>query len=173
MYSVRPEKNEDYAVIKEINDLAFNGEGEGKLIELIRGSDHFIPELSLVAEDIEGKVVGHILFSLVHIQTETGLIPTLALAPMAVLPAYQNQGIGSILVRSGLERAKELGYTHVVVLGHPHFYPKFGFIPSIKKGIESPFAVPAEVFMVTELAEGALDQIHGKVVYPPAFEAVS
>ncbi|GAA0315944.1 N-acetyltransferase [Bacillus carboniphilus] len=174
MYTIRPEKIDEYIVIKDINDLAFGGEGEGKLVEAIRNSDHFIPELSLVAEDENGRVIGHILFSTIHIETTTGeLVPTLGLAPMAVLPEYQNKGIGSLLVKSGLERAKDLGYAHVAVLGHPNFYPKFGFVPSVQYEIESPFPVPAEVFMVQELVEGSLKGLRGKVVYPPAFSAVS
>jgi putative acetyltransferase len=97
----------------------------------------------------------------------------LALAPMAVVPEQQNKRIGSMLVEEGLKRAKDQGFKHAVVLGHPEFYPKFGFVPASTKGIEAPFPVPDEVFMAIELKEGSLDQIKGKIVYPSAFDTVS
>jgi putative acetyltransferase len=172
MIEIRTEESKDYAIVKAINDRAFNGENEGILVEAIRNSVYFVPELCLVAVK-DGEVIGHILFSIVSIQTEDGDVPTLALAPMAVNPDYQNKGVGSMLVTDGLKRAEQMGYEHVVVLGHPAFYPKFGFIPSVTKGIESPFPVPEEVFMVYEIREGSLDRIDGKVVYPPAFNSVS
>ncbi|MCL6442726.1 MAG: N-acetyltransferase [Alicyclobacillus sp.] len=172
LYTIRPEQPNDLIGIREVNLLAFKGEGEAKLVEAIRESDYFVPELSLVAVTDRNQVIGHILFSIVGIETKTGIVPTLALAPMAVLPEYQNQGIGSALVKAGLERAAELGFEHVVVLGHPNFYPKFGFVPSKTKGIQSPFKVPDEVFMVYETAPGTLDPIDGIVKYPPAFDLV-
>ncbi|MDM5317453.1 N-acetyltransferase [Fictibacillus sp. b24] len=172
MIKIRIEKEADYIVIDEINSSAFNGEGESKLIRAIRDSEWFVPELSLIAEKDE-EVVGHILFSEVTIQTENEQVPTLALAPMAVSPQHQKQGIGTLLVQTGLEKAQQLGYEHVVVLGHPDFYPKFGFVSSVAKGIHSPFPVPEEVFMVLELKKGSLEGIKGKVEYPPAFSAVT
>lgn len=172
MIKIRAEKAEDYTVIDEINSSAFKGESEGKLIRAIRESEWFVPELSLIAEWHE-EVVGHILFSEVMIQTENKQVPTLALAPMAVSPRHQKQGIGSLLVQQGLEKAQQFGYEHVVVLGHPNFYPKFGFVSSVSKGIEPPFPVPEEVFMVLELKERSLEGIRGKVAYPPAFSAVT
>jgi putative acetyltransferase len=92
---------------------------------------------------------------------------------MAVHPDDQRKGIGSQLVRSGIEAAQNLGYEHIAVLGHPNFYPKFGFQPSSQYGIESPFPVPDEVFMVLELKAGSLDLASGKVQYPDAFDVVS
>lgn len=171
MVNIRKESINDIEIIGEINNLAFKGEGEAKLIAGIRESENFIPELSLLAEK-DGEIIGHILFSIVYIETLEGEIPTLALAPMAVIPEFQNQGIGSLLVREGLKKCQELGYKHVTVLGHPNFYPKFGFVPSVSKEIHAPFKVPEEVFMVIELEKDSLTKIHGKVKYPPAFDVV-
>ncbi|SFU65436.1 GNAT family N-acetyltransferase [Alicyclobacillus macrosporangiidus] len=172
MFTIRSESPKDFTSIREVHLRAFEGEGEANLVEAVRASDNFVPELSLVAVTDTDEVVGHILFSIVGIETDTGMVPTLALAPMAVLPEYQHQGIGSALVREGLRRAAELGFEHVVVLGHPNFYPKFGFVPSTAKGIQSPFQVPEEVFMVHEIQAGSLDSIRGTVKYPPAFDHV-
>ncbi|BCG59326.1 GNAT family N-acetyltransferase [Paenibacillus sp. URB8-2] len=171
MFIIRPEQKEDILEISEVNNLAFKGEEEAKLVEAIRVSEFFVPELSLVA--ISNEVIGHILFSIISIETDSGLVPTLGLAPLSVKPEFQNQGIGSALVKEGLKKCKELGFKHVVVLGHPNFYSRFGFIPSKTKGIKPPFQVPDEVFMVHELKNGSLDHITGTVKYPPAFDVVS
>jgi putative acetyltransferase len=91
---------------------------------------------------------------------------------MAVQPEFQNQGIGSELVRQGMERCRNLGYGIIIVVGHPTYYPRFGFTPAREKGLEAPFPVPDEAFMVIELTPGALNGISGIVIYPPAFEGV-
>jgi putative acetyltransferase len=169
---IRAERNGDQEDIRQINDTAFKGDNESRLVDAIRNSELFVPELSLVAV-ADGKLIGHILFSIVYINSDEGEIPTLALAPMAVVPEQQNKRIGSMLVEEGLKRAKDQGFKHAVVLGHPEFYPKFGFVPASTKGIEAPFPVPDEVFMAIELKEGSLDQIKGKIVYPSAFDTVS
>lgn len=172
MIRIRAERSGDQKTIDQINDAAFNGDNESRLIDAIRNSELFVPELSLVAE-ADGELIGHILFSIVTIKSGENDVPTLALAPMAVVPEHQNKGVGSLLVEEGLKRAKDQGFVHAVVLGHPEFYPKFGFVPASTKGIESPFPVPDEVFMALEIKEGSLDQIKGKIVYPPAFDTVS
>ncbi|MEK3805514.1 N-acetyltransferase [Bacillus sp. FSL H8-0547] len=172
MYKIRPEREEDIQEIKQMNDDAFCQENEAKLIAEIRSSDGFIPELSLVALGDTGNIIGHILFSSIHIQTQNNKIAALALAPMAVSPQMQNKGIGSALVRDGLIRSKMLGYKSVIVLGHPLFYAKFGFKPAIEYGIKPPFEVRDEVFMALELEQGSLEQAAGTVVYPPAFSNV-
>ncbi len=172
-YYIRSEKKEDYDQIREVNIIAFdNRDNEAKLVESIRQSEFFIPELSLVA--VKGnEIIGHILFSQIAVETKSGNVPTIGLAPMAVKPSYQNNGVGSKLVSEGIARCKSLGYKHVIVLGHPNFYPRFGFIPSKSFGIFSPFPVPEEVFMVLELEEGTLKDLKGTVKYPPAFNSVS
>ncbi len=171
MVLILPEKEQLHSAIHEINVLAFGGENEARLVENLRKSCSFNAQLSLVAVE-EGRVVGHILFSPITIESKKGSLPALALAPMAVHPEFQNQGIGSRLVREGLERCRSLGHKIVVVVGHPEFYPRFGFTPARAKGLEAPFPVPDEAFMVTELVPGALDGISGMIVYPAPFEGV-
>jgi putative acetyltransferase len=124
---------------------------------------------SLVAEK-EKQVVGHILFSDLPIITQAGTVAALALAPMAVLPEVQNQRIGSALVRRGLEVCMEQGHRIIVVLGHPHFYQRFGFSSKLAAHLESPYS-ERESFMAVELVPGALDGVTGRVVYPPPFGA--
>ncbi len=170
--NIRVEHENDFQAIKEVNDLAFGQEGESNLIDKIRKSATFISGLSLVFETEDKEIVGHILFSTVVIETEKGAVQSLALAPLAVKPGYQNKGIGSTLVIEGIKRSKELGYRSVIVLGHSEYYPKFGFIPAIEKDIKCPFEVPSEAFMVLELQKGALDGIKGTVSYPEAFSGV-
>ena len=169
MITIRPERTEDYAAIHDVNLLAFGQEVEPRLVENLRQSADFIPELSLVAVEA-GRVVGHILFSPLVIETKDGAVPALALAVMAVRPEFQNQGIGSELVRDGLERCRSRGHRIVVVIGHPEYYPRFGFSPARAKGLEVPFPVPDEAFLVLELVRGALDKVSGVVKYPPAFD---
>ena len=172
MVRIRAERKSDTEVIHEVNRLAFGQEDESLLIRRIRNSPRFIPDLSLVAVE-EGRIVGHILFSPVGIKTEKGVTPALSLAPMAVLPASQNRGIGSELVREGLTRCRQLGHKIVVVIGHPGYYPRFGFIPARCKGLEVSLPVPDETFMVQELVPKALDEVRGTVKYPPEFEDIA
>jgi putative acetyltransferase len=120
----------------------------------------------------DGQVVGHILFSDLPILTDAGTLSALALAPLAVLPEFQNQGIGSALVRRGLEVCKGRGHPIVVVVGHPHFYPRFGFSAKLAARLDSPFS-GRESFMAVELVPGALEAVAGSVQYPPPFSAWS
>jgi putative acetyltransferase len=168
---IRPEIIEDYSSITEVNDLAFGQKNEGQLILRLRKTKKIIPELSLVAE-IEGRIVGHILFCPIEIRSEGKVFPSLALAPMAVLPEFQKQGIGSQLVREGLKRARKLGFKSVIVLGHAAYYPRFGFEPAGKWGIRPPFKVPDDVFMALELVKDGLKGIQGTVEYPSEFNDV-
>jgi len=169
---VRAETAKDFDAVRKLNKKAFKGNSESKLVDALRESDGFIPGLSLVAEK-GGKVVGHILFSPVRIVGLGSAAPALALAPMAVLPDYQNQGIGSELVKYGLGECRKLGHKIVVVVGHPDYYPRFGFVKAGEKGLKLPFEAPDEVFMALELVPGALDGVNGLIDYPPEFHAVA
>jgi putative acetyltransferase len=164
---IRAEEAADYAGIREVNLLAFGQPTEADLVEALRREPRFCPELSLVAVQNDA-VVGHILFSPIQV----GKSAALALAPMAVRPELQRQGIGSELVRAGLGTCARLGHQVVVVVGHPEFYPRFGFVPARPHGIEAPFPVPDEAFMVREISPGGLAGVSGMVIYPAPFSAV-
>ena len=171
---IRSEQAADHAAIAEVNREAFGQEGEPRLVAALRDAEGFDPQLSLVALR-DGVVVGHILFSPIDIVRDGGdlpaiaLAPAVALAPMAVRPAYQRQGIGSALVRAGLEACRRAGHRIVVVLGHAEYYPRFGFTPAGQRGVRAPFEVPDEAFMVLSLVDGGLDDVAGVVQYPAPF----
>lgn len=167
---IRKEEEKDYKNIYELNKLAFGQENESKLVEKIRRGNSFIPELSLVAE-INSRIVGHILFSKIKI-IGSSIFETLALAPMAVIPEFQRQGVGSKLIKKGMQTAKELGFDSIIVLGHKDYYPKFGFRRASEWNIQCPFKVLDEVFMAIELTDGALENKAGTVKYPDEFMEV-
>ena len=169
--SIRAEETADRSAVFRVNAEAFGQEDEARLVDALRGSSAFIPELSLVAVR-GGEVVGHILFTRISIRSHDACASALALAPMAVLPACQRLGIGSALVREGLEQARRLGHTAVIVVGHPDYYPRFGFRDAAGSGIRAPFPVSPGAFMALALSPGALDGIAGEVEYPPEFGAV-
>jgi putative acetyltransferase len=172
MLIIRSENKQDYAAVYEVNKLAFDGrDSEPRLVEAIRQSPEYIPDLSLVAIE-DDCVVGYILFSRIRIKTGTGDIPAISLAPLAVRPEYQNKGIGSALVKQGLKECTRLGHKIVIVLGHPDYYPRFGFGSAAAAGIKCPFDVPDEAWMALELQPGAMDGVVGEAHYPPAFDNV-
>ena len=141
-------------------------------MDALRASDAFIPDLSLVA--VEGEaIVGHVLFSRAAVRDGAAAHPALALAPVAVAPSRQRKGIGSALIRCGLEQAGALGHGVVIVLGHPDYYPRFGFAPAQARGIRPPFPVNDQSFMALALRPGSLDGIRGIVEYPPPFALVT
>jgi putative acetyltransferase len=166
-FLVRPEVTADHEAIRHVNRLAFGQDDEARLVDALRDGGYL--RLSLVAERA-GRVAGHILFSDLPIITEAGTIFALALAPMAVLPECQKQGIGSALVRTGLEECRQQGRKIVVVVGHPHFYPRFGFSSKLAASLTSPFS-GRDSFMALELAPGALEGVAGRVQYAPPFGA--
>jgi putative acetyltransferase len=165
---IRPETTADLEAIRHVNRLAFGQDAEARLVDALRVGGY--AHLSLVAEH-GGQVVGHILFSDLPILTQAGTVSALALAPMAVLPEFQKRGIGSALVRRGLELCREQGHRIVVVLGHAHFYPRFGFSSQLATALASPFGGGA-AWMALELVPGALNHVSGQVVYPAPFEPV-
>jgi len=163
--AIREERPGDAAAIHSVNAAAFETAAEASLVRLLR--ERAAPIVSLVAED--GEVIcGHILFSPVTIAGQGGLV-LMGLAPMAVHPSRQRQGIGSALVRAGLDACATIGSDGVVVLGHADYYPRFGFRPASRFGLKSEYDVPDEVFMAMELKPGALAGKGGTVRYHPAF----
>ena len=169
MLTIRPERAEDHVAIHQIHTLAFGQSNEADLVDALRHQTAL--SISLVAVQ-DNQLVGHIAFSPVTITSETETIEALGLAPMAVLPVYQRTGIGSQLVKAGLQACRKTKYGIVVVLGHPAYYPRFGFTPSQPHGIVWEHDVLEDVFMVKELKEGALAQTSGVVKYHAAFERV-
>ena len=169
---IRPEKKSDYIAIHKVNELVFGGRAEADLVDDLRKTDSFIPELSLIAI-LNQEVIGHILFTQIGIKTKKRVISALALAPMAVLPEFQNKGVGTKLAVRGLDDCRRLGHSIVVVIGHPGYYPRFGFLPARERGLEVPFPVPDEAFMVMELVPGALKAAQGEIIYPPPFQKMS
>ncbi len=165
---VRAEEENDRAAVHAVNVSAFETPAEANLVNALR--EQALPVASLVAED-NGTVVGHIMFSPVSLSGHPGL-KVMGLAPMAVAPEHQRKGIGSALVRAGLEQCKQLGVVAVVVLGHPEYYPRFGFSPASRFGIDCEYEVPAEVFMAMELQREALSEKAGRVKYHAAFSNV-
>lgn len=165
---IRAETVDDYAKIREINNRAFNQDTEGELIENLRKKKEYIAELSLVAE-YKNQLIGHILFFPLSIIGKNKRFPTLALAPMSVLPEFQNKGIGGKLIKEGLKVAEQLGFTSVIVLGHPEYYPKFGFEKASTWNIKPPFDAPDDAFMAIELVENALIDASGMLEYPQEY----
>jgi len=166
---IRPEKPEDIESIRNINEQAFRQENESKLVDKLRNRG--VLTISLVAVR-DSEVVGHIAFSPVVVESGTSSFTAIALAPMAVLPAHQRKGIGSQLVRAGLEECRRLGHEIVFLVGHPDYYPRFGFVPAKPKGVDCEFEVPEEAWMILELREGALAGRRGIVKFEPEFKEV-
>ena len=161
---IRLEQPGDMVAVRETNEQAFGTAAEARLVDRLRDSSECI---SLVAT-IGDRVVGHILFTPVSIEPATA-VRVAGLAPMSVRPEHQRAGIGSELVRAGLEECRRRGYAAVVLVGHREFYPRFGFVPGHTKGLECEFPVPPEVFMALELNVGALAGVAGLVRYRPEF----
>jgi putative acetyltransferase len=166
---VQPERPSDRAAVRALHDLAFGRAAEGRVVEALRDVE---PRVSLVAR-LDGEVVGHILFTAVRIESPGATWSALGLAPMAVHPLHQRRGIGSALVREGLRACAALEERVVVVLGHPDYYPRFGFRSARPLDLSSEFPAPDEAFMVAELSPGALAGRTGLVRYRPEFGGAS
>jgi putative acetyltransferase len=164
---IRAEKAEDASAIRCVNIAAFGRSGEADLVDRLRS---VASTLSFVAEE-SGQIVGHIFYSPVEIEGKSSeRLLILGLAPLAVLPAYQHQGIGTLLIQHSLEECVHLGSKAIVVLGHPEYYPRFGFTPAKEKGLRCEYSVPEEVFMVLELEVSALEGCQGTVKYRSEFK---
>ena len=163
--TVRREEPGDGAAVRQINEEAFGSGLEAGIVESLRNAADTI---SLVAT-LDDQVVGHILFTPVTLEPARPHVRLAALGPMAVRPDLQRQGIGTRLVRAGLQVCAESGYAAIVVVGHPEFYPRFGFHSGAARGLRCEFPVPDDVFMVRELEAGALQGVSGMVRYRPEF----
>lgn len=168
MSMIRPEVPADHAAVHQLNRRVFGQDAEAVLVDALREGGYAVA--SLVAE-VKGTIVGHILFCRLPIRTATGVVEAVSLAPLAVLPEHQRRGIGTALVRAGLEACRASHHRIAVVLGHPDFYLRFGFSPDLARRLESPFG-NGEAWMAIELVPGALDGVEGRVEYPPPFAAL-
>lgn len=168
---IRLEQPGDAAAIRVINEQAFETAGEADLVDGLRET---CPErISLVAVQA-GTVVGHILFTPAQTHTDTETITGMGLAPLAVLPRHHSQGIGSTLMRQGLEAVEAANYPFVIVLGHPSYYPRFGFETASLHGFACEFdGVPDEAFMIQIFDARALASAHGIIYYRPEFSTVT
>lgn len=169
---IKQEVEKDYLDVERVVEEAFeNAEHtdhtEHLLVSRLRRSGEFIPELSMVAR-VGEQIVGHVMFTRMWVEGEQQ-VEVLALAPVSVAPGYQSKGVGSALIREGLEKAKELGFRGVIVLGHDQYYPRFGFGKASAFGIDAPFEVPDSAFMALEIVEDGLKGVSGVAVYSPAF----
>ena len=167
--TIRPETAADTADIFAVEAAAFDRPTEAELVQKLQQSG--LETISLVAL-LDDEVVGHIMFSPVTVKHEEGEFTAVGLGPVAVSPDHQNEGIGSELCRTGLAACLQAGYDLAFVLGHAKYYPRFGFMPSAPLGLLCQYDVPEEVFMVTELVPGALQNKRGTVYYHPLFDGV-
>ena len=165
---VRGEKAADYDTITEINRLAFGREDEGILINDIRKTRSYEFGFSLVAVK-EDKILGHALFSKGFITHRGRRFKCLVLGPVAVHPEHQRRGIGKALINEGLERAKEVGFGAVIVVGDPVYYTQFGFKPAVTMKLRTSMKIPDENFMAKEISRNALRGIIGTVMFPREF----
>lgn len=172
-FKIRQEQEKDHQAVYNLIEQAFrnmNGSDhrEHFLVERLRKSEAFIPELSLVAES-KSEIIGHILMTKVEIVSEDKNATSLGLAPVSVLPEFQGQGVGGALIREAHKQAAGLGYGSVVLLGHKDYYPKFGYKKALNFGIKFPFDVPDEFCMVIELLPDSLQGVHGTIKYSKPF----
>jgi len=168
MISIRPEQPNDVAAIRTVNERAFGQSDEANIVDRLRESCSDV--LSLVAT-IDDGIVGHILFSPAAVENAGRTIGGMGLAPMAVLPEYQRQGIGTALVKKGLAALQSRSCPFVIVLGHPEYYPRFGFEPALERGIRCPWeGVPDEAFMILVLDKSAMKEVSGVARYRSEFD---
>lgn len=170
---IRKETTKDFSIVKQIIKFAFqtieySDQTEHLLVERLRNSDAYIPELSLIAE-LNGQLVGHIILTKIKIKNETMSFSSLALAPVSVLPEFQGKGIGGQLILEAHRIAKELKYKSIVLLGHADYYPKFGYKKASDFNIKIPFEAPDENCMAIELIKDGLKNVSGTVEYSKAF----
>jgi len=168
MVTIRPEQPGDVAAVRQINETAFGQPTEASIVDALR--DACPDVVSLVA--VEGdQILGHIFFSPVTVDCGQAVTRGMGLAPMAVLPERQRQGIGSMLVRAGIDVLRERNSPFIIVLGHPAYYPQFGFVPASGHGLACQWdGVPDEAFMVLVLDECAMEGVSGVASYRDEFD---
>ncbi|PTN03795.1 GNAT family N-acetyltransferase [Mangrovibacterium marinum] len=171
---IRQETEADHQAVFNLVKAAFermeiSEHNEQLIIERLRQSPSFVPELSMVACLDDGTIVGHILLTKITIEDQEKSYPSLVLAPVSVLPDYQHQKIGSQLIVAAQNKALEMGYTSIVLVGHAHYYPRFGYELCRRFGIKMPFDAPDINCMAIELIPGALEHVQGLVHFDPVF----
>jgi putative acetyltransferase len=164
MFEIREERAEDRRRVLDLNRRTFGGDYEADLVEKLTADGLAVASLVAVSSQ---AIVGHILFSDLIVTVDDRRVAAVALAPMSVAPANQRQGIGGQMIREGLERVRGKDRTAVIVLGHPDYYSRFGFLDGLTARLSSPFSGSA--FMALELVAGVLGGEAGHVLYPPAF----
>lgn len=169
--TIEAENKGDYEQITRLHTIAFKRDGEARLVEKLRKTPTYIPELSLVAK-YRNMIVGHVLFYPIKINAYKKKCDSLALAPISVIPSFQNRKVGSRLIKEGLEKARKLGFKSVIVVGHPEYYPRFGFEKASKYGISAPFNAPDNVVFAIELEKDGLKNCSGTIEYPSEFNEV-
>jgi putative acetyltransferase len=165
MIEIRTEESGDAEAVRRVHERAFGQTAEARLVEMLCENNKAL--ISLVAV-IDGQIVGHILFSAVSVSGAPEEFQAVGLAPVAVLPEHQKKGIGSKLIREGLEQCRKAAYHAAVVLGDPLYYSRFGFTCASDYGLENEYGVHAE-FMALELKANALTAVTGMVKYQPEF----
>lgn len=161
---IRPEQDAERTPIRAVHQSAFGRDDECRLVDVLRDAGVVIASIVAVEDD---RVVGHALFSQVWIDSECGSSSIASLAPIAVLPGHQHRGIGGALMRRGIAVCRDAGYGALIVVGHPAYYPQFGFAADAVAHLESPYAGGA--FMGLDLRPGFLASMRGTVRYPAAF----
>ncbi|UCA61606.1 N-acetyltransferase [Chryseobacterium rhizoplanae] len=174
MIKIRQEEEKDYEEVFKLTEEAFrdiehSDHKEHFLVEKLRESEAFIPELSLVAENGNGILAGHILFTKLTVENGSETFESLALDPVSVKPEFQNQGVGGQLIQEGRRIARKLGYQSVILIGHENYYPKFGYKKTSNFGISFPFEIPEANGMAVELIKDGLKNRKGMVKYPREF----
>lgn len=171
--TIRQETSKDHDEVLEVvksafGELAMSDKTEHLLVERIRKSPEYVPELSLVAI-LDQSIIGHVILSKVKIIGEQGPHPSLALAPISVMPKAQGKGVGGHLIEAAHTTARHLGYRSIIVLGHARYFPKFGYQRASSFGISLPFDAPDENCFAIELQKGSLESVSGRVIYSKAF----
>lgn len=168
---IRPEQPEDFDAISKVHQLAFDRLDEAILVDRLR--DTAKPNVSLVAENDDGQIIGHILFTPASIHAPHGDIAGMGLAPMAVDPDYQLLGIGTKLIKAGINAIAQMSYAFIIVLGHVDYYPRFGFVPASLRNVRCQWTgIPDEAFMILVLDPISMQHVNGTAYYHPVFEEV-